>query len=131
MESNTNGFKLIIAFKIHLKKTERKKIMEHNEKVEIIKKALEDKKAKNIEVINVAEHTSIAEFFIICSCTSGVQVRACTDEVEEKLNEHGEFIHHKEGYRGGAWVLIDAGDVIVHVMTEETREFYDIERLWK
>ena len=93
-------------------------------KVEIIQKALEDKKATNIEVLDVAEQTSLAD------CQSTVQVRACVDEIEEKLEEAGFEINHKEGYRGGSWILVDCGDVIVHVMQHEMREFYAIERLW-
>ncbi len=101
-----------------------------NTKVEIIKKALDDKKASNIEAIDVAEQTSLAEYFVIASCQSTVQVRACVDEVEEKMEEAGFTVNHKEGYRGGNWILMDYGDVVVHVMQQEMREFYAIERLW-
>lgn len=104
--------------------------MDIKTKVEIIKKALDDKKASNIEVLDVAKQTSLGDYFIIASCQSTVQVRACTDEVEEKLAEAGEEVRHKEGYRGGGWILMDYGDVIVHVMQQEMREFYAIERLW-
>ncbi len=99
-------------------------------KTEIVKKALEDKKASNIEILDVSERTSLGDYFIIASCQSGVQVRACVDEVEEKMDEAGYKLHHKEGYRGGSWILMDYGDVIVHVMQQEMREFYSIERLW-
>ena len=71
-------------------------------KVEIIQKALEDKKATNIEVLDVAEQTSLADYFVVASCQSTVQVRACVDEIEEKLEEAGFEINHKEGYRGGS-----------------------------
>lgn len=101
-----------------------------NNKLKIIEKALDDKKASNIEVLDVAEQTSLAEYFVIASCQSTVQVRACVDEVEEKMEEAGFAVNHKEGYRGGNWILMDYGDVIVHVMQQEMREFYDIERLW-
>lgn len=101
-----------------------------NDKLKIIEKALDDKKASNIEVLDVAEQTSLAEYFVIASCQSTVQVRACVDEVEEKMEEAGFAVNHKEGYRGGNWILMDYGDVIVHVMQQEMREFYDIERLW-
>lgn len=103
--------------------------MEKN-KVEIIKQALEDKKATNIEVLDVAEQTSLGDYFVVASCQSNVQVRACVDEIEEKMDEAGFSVNHKEGYRGGSWILMDYGDVIVHVMQQETREFYAIERLW-
>ncbi len=100
------------------------------EKLEIITNALEDKKASNIEVLNVAEQTSLAEYFVIASCQSTVQVRSCADEVEEKMKDAGEELHHSEGYRGGNWILLDYNDIIVHVMQQENREFYAIERLW-
>ncbi len=99
-------------------------------KTEIIKNALEDKKASNIEILDVSEQTSLGDYFVIASCQSSVQVRACVDEVEEKMDEAGFPVHHKEGYRGGSWILMDYGDIIVHVMQQEIREFYSIERLW-
>ena len=80
--------------------------------------------------MDVSKQTSLGEYFIIASCQSSVQVRACVDEVEEKMLEAGVPPKHKEGYRGGSWILIDYGDIIVHVMQQETREFYSIERLW-
>lgn len=105
--------------------------MTAKEKVDIIIKALEDKKADNIEVLDVADKTSLSEFFVIASCQSTVQVRSCVDEVEEKLGDEGIVVLHKEGYQSGSWILMDYGDVVVHVMQQETREFYDIERLWE
>lgn len=104
--------------------------MDIDKKLEIIEKALDDKKASDIEVINVSKQTSLSDYFVIASCQSTVQVRACVDEVEEKVSEAGEEVRHKEGYRGGGWILMDYGDVIVHVMQQEMREFYSIERLW-
>lgn len=100
------------------------------ERVEIIKNALEDKKASDIEILDVSKQTSLGDYFIIASCQSSVQVRACVDEVEEKMLEAGFPAKHKEGYRGGSWILIDYGDIIVHVMQQEARDFYSIERLW-
>ena len=100
------------------------------ERVEIIKNALEDKKASEIEILDVSKQTSLGDYFIIASCQSSVQVRACVDEVEEKMLEAGFPPKHKEGYRGGSWILIDYGDIIVHVMQQEARDFYSIERLW-
>ena len=100
------------------------------EKLDIIKNALEDKKATNIEILNVSGQTSLGDYFVVASCQSTIQVRACVDEVEEKMSDAGFPIKHKEGYRGGSWILMDYGDIIVHVMQQETREFYAIERLW-
>ena len=100
------------------------------EKAKIAVGALEDKKAGNIEVIDVSQQTSLGDYFIVASCQSTVQVRACADEVEEQLEKADIAISHKEGYSTGSWVLMDYGDVIVHVMQHEVREFYGIERLW-
>ena len=100
------------------------------EKAKIAVKALEDKKAGNIEVLDVSAQTSLGDYFIVASCQSTVQVRACADEVEEQLEKEGIVVAHKEGYSTGSWVLMDYGDVIVHVMQNEVREFYGIERLW-
>ena len=104
--------------------------MTANEKSQAVVRALEDKKASNIEVIDVKERTSLSEYFVIASCQSTVQVRACADEVEEQLEKEGIYVRHKEGYSTGSWVLMDYGDVVVHVMQQEMREFYGIERLW-
>ena len=100
------------------------------ERVQKIAQAMYDKKAKDIIALDIAEITSIGDYFVICSCSSAAQLRACTDEIEEKMSEIGFEPTHKEGYSAGNWILMDYGDIIVHVMLEETREFYSLERLW-
>ncbi len=100
------------------------------ERVTTVAQALYDKKAKDIEILDISEVTSIGSFFVICTCTSTTQVKACADEVEEKMGELGIKPSHLEGYNGGNWILMDYGDIIVHVMLEETHEFYSLERLW-
>ena len=98
--------------------------------LKIIVKALDDKRASDIDVLNISKLTSLGDYFIICSCGSGVQVRACADEVEEKMKEVGISPLHVEGYRGGNWILMDFDDIIVHIMDRETRGFYALEHLW-
>lgn len=105
-------------------------IMTSLEKANAVIKALSDKKASNIELLDVSKQTSLGDYFVVASCQSSVQVRACVDEVEEQLEELGIVVLHKEGYSAGSWILMDYGDVIVHVMQQEMREFYGIERLW-
>lgn len=100
------------------------------EKSKIAVAALEDKKAGNIEVLDVSQQTSLGDYFVIASCQSTVQVRACADEVEDQLDKAGIVVRHKEGYSTGSWILMDYGDIVVHVMQQEIREFYGIERLW-
>ena len=93
-------------------------------------KALSDKKGKDLRVLYTADQTTLAEYFIICSGTSNTQVRALSEAVEEALSKAGEEPHHIEGHRGGQWTLLDYSAVVIHVFTEEGREFYDLERLW-
>lgn len=100
------------------------------EYVKKIAQALYDKKAEDIDILKIGELTSLGDYFIICTCNSTTQVKACADEVEEKMAEEGIKLSHKEGYNGGNWVLIDFKDIIVHIMQRETREFYALEKLW-
>ena len=94
-------------------------------------KALDSKKGVDIKVIDVVEQTSLADYFVICSGSSNTQINALCDVVEEKVNEAGEATLHREGHRGGTWVLLDFGSVVVHVFNNEARAFYDLERLWQ
>lgn len=93
--------------------------------------ALENKKATDVKVLHIADITSLAEYFVICTGTSTTHLKALSDEVEKVLEENGEKAHHVEGYRGGSWVLMDFGCLIVHLFMKDIREFYDLERLWK
>ncbi len=97
---------------------------------EKIVKILEEKKAAKIEVIDVSEVSSLADYFIICEGGSSTQVKALADAVEEKIEKEGDAAYHKEGYSSATWVLLDYVDVVVHVFYGETRDFYNLERLW-
>ena len=95
-------------------------------------KALDSKKGAEIKVMEVTELTSLADYFVICTGGSTTQINALCDVVEEKLEvEGGEKPLHREGHRGGIWVLLDYGCIVVHVFNDEAREFYSLERLWK
>ena len=94
-------------------------------------KALDSKKGVDIKVMEVVEQTTLADYFVICSGTSNTQINALCDAVEEAVNTAGEPTLHREGHRGGTWVLLDFGSVVVHVFNNEAREFYDLERLWQ
>ena len=94
-------------------------------------KALDSKKGAEIKVMEVTELTSLADYFVICTGGSTTQINALCDVVEEKLEvETGEKPLHREGHRGGIWVLLDYGSIVVHVFNNEAREFYSLERLW-
>jgi len=93
-------------------------------------KALDSKKGKEIKVIGIDKITTLAEYFVICTGTSNTQINALCDEVEKALSAVGEEPLHREGYRGGTWVLLDYGCVVVHVFNDEARKFYSLEHLW-
>lgn len=100
------------------------------EMAEIAVKALDSKKGKEIRLIRIDKITTLAEYFVICTGTSNTQINALGDEVEKELTEKGEEPLHREGYRGGTWVLLDYGCVVVHVFNDEARKFYSLEHLW-
>ena len=102
-----------------------------NQTVKTIVQALDDKLAKDIEVLDVSELTTMADYFILATGGSDRQVQALCDNVEEQLAKQGIFPVNKEGYRSGDWVLLGYDDAIVHVFQSETREFYGLERIWK
>lgn len=100
------------------------------ELAEIAVKALDSKKGKEIRLIRIDKITTLAEYFVICTGTSSTQINALCDAVEKELTEKGEEPLHREGYRGGTWVLLDYGCVVVHVFNDEARKFYSLEHLW-
>lgn len=100
------------------------------ELAEIAVKALDSKKGKEIRLIRIDKITTLAEYFVICTGTSNTQINALCDAVEKELTEKGEEPLHREGYRGGTWVLLDYGCVVVHVFNDEARKFYSLEHLW-
>ena len=93
--------------------------------------ALSDKKAEDVQVIDISEISVIADYFVIATGTSSTHVKALADEVEAQLDEAGISVSHVEGYRSNSWILLDYVDVVVHVFSDEAREYYDLERLWQ
>ncbi|MCI2058219.1 MAG: ribosome silencing factor [Oscillibacter sp.] len=93
-------------------------------------KALDGKKGQGIAAIEITDLTTIADYFVICTGTSNTQINALCGAVEESLDQQGEHVLRREGYRNGTWVLLDYGCVVVHVFSKEAREFYSLERLW-
>lgn len=104
--------------------------MTATEKLEKITAAADELKAENIETLDVRQKTSVADFFVVCSGNSDRHVQSIAERVAEKLAEEKEKPLRVEGERS-SWVLQDYGDVILHVMREEQRQFYDLETLWK
>lgn len=94
-------------------------------------KALDEKKGKDIKVIDIHEVSVIADYFVIASGTNQNQVKAMVDNVEEVLGRAGYEAKEIEGSKNSSWILMDYGDMIVHVFDEENRLFYDLERIWR
>ena len=108
--------------------------MEENrikEQVRLCYKALADKKATDITVIDISELSVVADYFIIASAENVRQTEALCDNVEEMLGRAGYECRQIEGKSSGNWILMDYNDVIVHIFDKENRLFYDIERIWK
>ena len=95
-------------------------------------RALSDKKGKEIRVLEIAELTTLADYFVLATGASNTQINALVDNVEKVLHEEAEEEPlHREGHRGGTWVLLDYGCIAIHVFNQEAREFYGLERLWQ
>lgn len=94
-------------------------------------RALDAKKAIDIKVIDIQGISVLADYFIISTAGNPNQVQAMVDNVEETMEKAGYMVKHVEGGRGSNWILMDFGDVIVHIFDEENRLFYDLERIWR
>ena len=94
-------------------------------------RAAQDKKATDIKVLDLREITSFTDFFVLCNGSNPKQIQAITDEIQQKLKARGEYAGGIEGYETGEWILSDYLDLIIHVFNEKTRQFYDLDRLWR
>lgn len=89
-----------------------------------------DKKANDILLLNMEGLSPVTDYFVICSASNSMLVKAIADNIEDKLAEEEIFFLHKEGYSDGRWILMDYGDVVAHIFLEEDRDFYNLEQLW-
>lgn len=96
----------------------------------LIAKAASDKKATHIVIMDVQKLMTATDNFVICSGRSNIQTKAIADNIEEQLNSAGQKLLHREGYKTGEWILLDYGNCVAHIFTEESREFYGLENLW-
>ena len=94
-------------------------------------RAAESKKAVDIKVLDLTGVTSFADYFVICTGSNQRQVQAIADEVGLQLKHMGELPNSVEGYNQAEWVLADYGDLLVHIFSPKSREYYDLERLWR
>ena len=95
-----------------------------------VTKALDAKKGMDIKLLKIDKVSSLADYFLICTGTSNTHVKTLCDYAEYTLEQLGEHMLGREGHRGNSWELLDYGSLVVHVFTEEARQFYSLERLW-
>ena len=103
----------------------------NREHVQVAVRALDNKKAVDIKILQIEAITPLADCFVICNGTSSTHVRTLADECEVAMDAIGHPVIHREGMDAGSWILLDYGDMIVHIYNRETRAFYDLERFWK
>lgn len=101
------------------------------QKLELVKRLIDEKKAEDVEVIDLRNRTLIADYFVICSGNSNTHIKAIADGLLEDGRKEGLKKQHVEGYAQAKWILVDYGDVVAHIFAKEEREYYDIESLWK
>ena len=111
------------------KKTRNNPTGNQNDALRISKLMLE-KKAVDIIIIDVRKITTLTDFFVVCTSESKPQTRAITDHINQKMKEEGVRSWHIEGYEHLDWVLVDFVNIVVHIFSKETREYYEFERLW-
>ena len=104
--------------------------MEPIKMAEIAVKALDRKKASDITAIKIEDITTLADYFVIASASSSTQLKALADEVEYELEQQGVNCHHREGMQSQEWILLDYGDIIVHVFIKDSRAFYNLDKMW-
>ena len=116
---------------VYLKTRRNNQLNQSKEMVKLAVEALEEKKGEDIKIIDIEGVSVIADYFVLASASNANQTQALVDNVEEKLFKAGYECHQKEGSMSSTWVLMDYGDVIVHVFSKEDRLFYDLERIWR
>jgi len=104
--------------------------LEAKDLASLIAKLSLEKKAQDVVILNLMELTTITDYFVICSAGSDVQVKAITDFITEQLKAQNIKVWHTEGYSSLKWVLLDLVDVVIHIFQPETRQYYNLEKLW-
>jgi len=104
--------------------------MDSKELLQIIVEAADNKRAEDITALDIEGVSLLADYFVIMDASSQRQVQAIAENVEEQVEKAGYDVQNVEGKGGSSWILLDLGDIVVHVFQKETREFYNLEKLW-
>ena len=105
-------------------------VTENIQLLKLIYQTLDEKKAEDITILDIHELTCIADFFVITNGSNINQVHALSDYLVKKMAELGKHERQIEGYQGANWILLDYGDIIIHIFDQESRGFYDLEHIW-
>ncbi len=105
-------------------------MIQSKEMIKVIYDTLEDKFGEDIQIINVDKVSNMCEYFVIVNGNSTTHVKSLAMNVEEKMKESGFQLFNTEGARGNSWILLDYSNVVIHIFDKESREFYNLERLW-
>ena len=105
-------------------------IKDDSQLVKIINDAIADKKGINTKILDISRISSIADYFIITSGSNENQIRAIADSIDNAMNREKRDIKSREGFKNAGWVLMDYGNIVVHIFSGDDREFYDLERIW-
>lgn len=122
---------IIKKFENQRDKEKENEMSQARDMASIAVKAIDDKLGKDIKVIDIANVSVVADYFIIASGANKNQVQAIVENVEDELAKAGHHPKQVEGYQTANWILLDYGDIIIHIFDEESRLFYDIERIWR
>lgn len=104
--------------------------MQTEEKLKIIEEASYKANGIDTKIIDIRSLSNIADYFVIVSGHSSIQVKSISEKIDKDLYENGIILEHKEGYDTNKWILLDYGDIIVHIFHEEYRDYYNLERIW-
>jgi ribosome-associated protein len=104
--------------------------MTQQEKIKIIVNALDSKRAEEVQAIKISDLTILADYFIIAGGTSSTHTKTLAEEVEYQMSQNGIEPYKTEGNNGSGWIILDYEDIVVHVFYKETRDYYQLERLW-
>lgn len=102
-----------------------------NNELELIYKILDDKKAINVKIIDISSISIMTDYFVVASASNINHVHALAEHIEDELKKIGLHYTHMEGFKSGNWILMDYGDVVIHIFDDSSREFYDLEHIWK
>jgi len=108
----------------------RRRIIEVSKKLKLIVHAAEEKKASDIVVLQMQEGSGFTDYFVVCSGTSNTQMKVIVEEIQKRLKRAGLSTGRNEADKGAFWFLLDCGDIICHIFSQDARRFYDLEHLW-